>query len=138
MSQESLGSLEPAGGPRLVSLQAVTQGCRSQTDVRLEQVDLESVVKSSAALLSFPTGERVSVCAGLLRPKGRVWGAWFPGLHQEPRDTGAPPGAVGVGRCRGRQEPGSQGPTGSPGRKLSEAALSAGTAGGQGAGTRQG
>ena len=39
-----------------MSLQAVTQGCRSQTDVRLEQVDLESVVKSSAAFLSFPTG----------------------------------------------------------------------------------
>ena len=63
MSQESLGSLELAGmgrgWPRLVSLQGVTQDCRSQTDVMLEQVDLKSVGKSSTALLSFSHRERV-------------------------------------------------------------------------------
>lgn len=67
----------------------------------LEQVDLESVVKSSTVLLSFSHRERVSLCAGLQSPEGRVWGAWSPGVHQEASVTGAPPGAAGIGRCSG-------------------------------------
>ena len=38
----------------------------------LEQVDLESVVKSSTVLLSFSHRERVSLCAGLQSPEGTV------------------------------------------------------------------
>lgn len=83
-------------------LQGVTQGCRSQTDVMLEQVDRKSVGKSSTALLSFSHRERVSLSAGLLSPEGRVWGAWSPGVHQEPSVTGTPPGAAGIGRCSGK------------------------------------
>ena len=73
----------------------------------MEKADQGCIVKAGAVLLPFSHGEWVSLCAGLLSPEGRVWGAWSPGLHQEPRDTGASPGAAGVGRCRGRQEPGS-------------------------------
>ena len=58
-------------------------------------------MKAGAVFLPFSHGEWVSLCAGLPSPEGRVLGAWSPGVHSEPGVTGAPPGAAGVGRCRG-------------------------------------
>ena len=65
------------------------------------KADLGCVLKSGAVLLPFSHGEWVSLSAGLPSPEGRVLGAWSPRVHQEPSVTGAPPGAAGVGRCRG-------------------------------------
>ena len=73
----------------------------------LGKADLGCVAKSGAVLLPFSQGERVSLFSGLPSPEGRVLGAWSPRVHQEPSITGAPPGAAGDDRWRGRQEPGS-------------------------------